>query len=1098
MRHTKLLLSLTATALILPGVLAAGGAAAAAAPTTVGASTAGSLIDQVNPFIGTQDNGNTFPGASAPFGMVQVSPDTGGEGGYDHSQNRIHGFSQTHLSGVGCPVVGELPVMPTTGAVTTVDSDAYRSTYSHDDEQASPGYYRVALSSYGIDAELTATDRTGWQRYTFPAGKQANVLFNTGKANMRVFDSEVHVVGDRTIEGRIHDGNFCAGKDEHTVWFSATFDRPFASFGTWSGSTITAGTRDAQTANGSNGAFVTFPEGTRSATVKVGLSYTGAAGARANLTSETGDSFDFDATRAALEERWESQLGKAVITGGSDERRTAYYTALYHSQLHPNLAADVDGRYHGWDGQVHTANGYTPRQNFSLWDTYRPQNQLLEVLAPDVARDSYLSVLAIGREGGWLPRWALVNSETNIMTGDPVTPFLVEGWSKGFLSGHETEAYALLRQNATQRPPVDSPYNGRSGQHYYTDLGYIPFGLQLGTDCVHHGGDNDCVHPASATLEYANADAALSLMAKALGHDADAELFTQRGASYRNLWDSQTQTFRPRLADGTWLDPYDPVEASHAFHEGGSYQYQWLAPQDPADLVRLMGGTKATEKRLDDFFAYPKLLTDPATTARTDWIEATYAYYSKPTYNPNNEPDLLAPSMYAFVQQPSKTATVNRAAFTLFNDGPDGMTGNDDLGTMSAWYVFSSWGLYPTMSGANYFVVSSPQFERTVIQVGRPRDGSTNQGGAVTITAPGVSDERRYVQTLTVNGKKSTRSWVGWDALKDGGALAHTVSTQPSPWGTAPADVPPSVTQAGRDPRVSLSMSVQPSSLVLPTGSTKGTLTVKLVAQAPKSLPVDLSVTAPKDWTVSSVADQIVVHSNGVPGSATVPVTIGLPEGTAPGRYAVNVTAAAPGVETVKRSISVEIREPLRCASNGAAACALDLTEAVNHDGTATVASPSEGNFDDSGWSYDAALLPAAGAWAHDGVTYQVPDASGSAPNFVEARGQTLLVPAGSHSTVKLLGATHSGDVSTALRLTYTDGTTATVPVTLTDWAAGSGHGGNTVAIAMDHRIKGGSGVDGPPVQIFAASAAADASRQLQSVTLPDDARFEVYAMTLG
>ncbi|GAB3871187.1 GH92 family glycosyl hydrolase [Terrabacter terrigena] len=1068
------------------------------APPT--AAAAEPLVGSVNPFIGTQDNGNTFPGASAPFGMVQVSPDTGGEGGYDHSQKSIYGFSQTHLSGVGCPVVGELPVMPTSGAVTTVDPSRYASSYSHSDEEAGPGYYRVGLPTYGVGAELTATDRTGWQRFTFPADKAANVLLNTGKANMRVFDSEVHVVGDRVVEGRIHDGNFCAGKDEHTVWFRAEFDRPFSSFGTWSGSTLTSGAREASTKDGGNGAAVTFPSGTTSVTMKVGLSYTGADGARANLAKETGDGFDFDATRAALTKRWEQQLGHARITGGSEQRRTAYYTALYHSLMHPNLASDVDGTYHGWDGRNHVADGYTPRQNFSLWDTYRPQNQLLEMLAPDVARESYLSVLAIGREGGWLPRWALVNSETNIMTGDPVTPFLVEGWSKGFLAGHEAEAYALLEQNATEQPPADSQYNGRSGQHYYERLGYIPFGLRVGTDCVSHGGDNDCAHPASATMEYAAADASLAIMARALGHTADASMLTERSGWYKNLWDAGTQTFRPRLSDGTWLDPYDPVEASHAFHEGGSYQYQWLAPQDPAGLVTLMGGRAPTEKRLDDFFAYDKLLTDPAGTARTDWIEATYAYYSKPTYNPNNEPDLLAPYTYAWVQRPAKIATVARAAFTLFTDGADGMTGNDDLGTMSAWYVFSSWGLYPTMSGANSFVVSSPQFERVDIDVATPTSVRSGQGGSLTITAPGVSDERRYVQTLAVNGVKSTKSWVGWDDLRQGGSLAHTVATTPSRWGTTPADVPPSAVSAGRDPRLSLSMTARPDPVVVPAGAREARLSVDLVGQAPKSLPVQVDAAAPQGWsaTVGRGGDgAVVLHSDGVPAGTSVRVTLTLPAGLGVGTHEVRVTASAPGVDPVTKVVTVQLQEALDCVP-GVTGCALDLTPARNHDGTATVTSPSEGNFDSSGWSYDAALLPTGATWSWNGTTYAAPVTSGTTPNFVEGRGQTILVRAAGGSAIHVIGATHNGDVSTALRLTYTDGSVQSVPISLTDWAAGSGHNGNRVAIAMNHRIKGGSGVDGPPVQLFGTTVAADPGRQLQSITLPGDDRFEVYAVSLG
>ncbi|GAA1256224.1 GH92 family glycosyl hydrolase [Streptomyces javensis] len=775
------------TAALLGGGLL-GPPGAAAAPSA--ASPPADPTSLVHPFVGTENFGNTFPGASAPFGMVQVSPDTGGQGGYDYDQNAIHGFSQTHLSGVGCGVAGELPIMPTTGAVSDVDPEHYRSTYSHDDEEATPGYYRVGLKSYGIDAELTATQRTGWQRYTFPATGAANVLFNTGKANQKVFGSEIRVVGDRTVEGRVEAGNFCAGKDRHTVYFTATFDRPFASYGTWRGTTPTPGSREAA-GEGGNGAWASFDATRdRDVVVKVGLSYTGPEGARKNLAAETGDSYDFDATRAALHDTWVKKLDAIRVGGGTEERRRAFYTALYHAQLHPNVAGDVDGRYTGFDGATHTASGYTPYQNFSLWDTYRPQNQFLEMVEPGVARDVALSVVAIGRDGGWLPRWALANSETNIMTGDPVTPFLVEAWSKGLLAGHEDEAYALLKKNATSTPPADSPYNGRSGVDYYRELGYVPSGLKLGTDCADKGGDNDCVHPASATLEYSAADAALALMARGLGHRADARMFAERGQAYRTLWDASIGQFRPRTADGAWVTPYDPVEAGRQFHEGGAYQYQWLVPQDPAGLVGLMGGRRATEKRLDDFFAYGKLLSDPAGTAREDWISAPYDYYGKPTYNPNNEPDLHAPYMYLWAGAPAKAATVVRAAMTLFTTGPDGMTGNDDLGTMSAWYVFSSLGLYPTMSGGDFLALSSPQFSSAVVRIGHY---GTRQGGTLTVTAPGASDAKRYVRSVSLNGRNVARTWLDWDQVAHGGKLAHQLSTEPSSWGTGRGTEPPSV-----------------------------------------------------------------------------------------------------------------------------------------------------------------------------------------------------------------------------------------------------------------------------------------------------------------
>ncbi len=750
-------------------------------------------VDLVRPFVGTENFGNTFPGASAPFGMVQVSPDTGGQGGYDYKNDTIYGFSQTHLSGVGCGVAGELPIMPTSGAVSSVDPNVYRSQYSHSDEIASPGYYRVRLEKYGIDAELTATARTGWQRYTFPANEAANVLFNTGRANQNVFDSEIHIVGDRTLEGKVHAGNFCAGRDKHTVFFTAVFDRPFDSFGTWQGSSINKNSRDAA-GSGGNGAFVTFNSNSdRDLVVKVGLSYTGLAGARQNLAAETGDGFDFDATRKALRQTWINELNRIAISGGSgpayNEKRSVFYTALYHSLLHPNLAGDIDRAYVGFDRQIHRAEGYNPYQNFSLWDTYRPQNQLLELLVPEVARDVALSVVAIGRDGGWLPRWALANSETNIMTGDPVTPFLVEAWSKGLLAGHEEEAYTLLRRNATSQPPADSAYNGRSGIDFYSSHGYIPFGLKRGTDCVDKGGDNDCDHPASATLEYAAADASLALMAAGLGKIADAYLFTMRGQWYRNIWDPQIKQFRPRNSDGSWLNPYNPIGANEQFHEGGAYQYQWLVPQDPAGLVGLMGGRAAAEERLDEFFVQNNLLSNPSATVHDDWISKPYDYYAKATYNPNNEPDLLAPYMYLWTGAPAKTATVVRAALSLFTSGPDGMTGNDDLGTMSAWYVFSSLGLYPTMSGSNFLAVTSPAFPSAIVKVGSM--------GTLVITAPGASESNRYVQSVTLNGADLSNTWIHWSDINRESSLAFTVDNSPSNWGTSEDAQPPSVNRSG-------------------------------------------------------------------------------------------------------------------------------------------------------------------------------------------------------------------------------------------------------------------------------------------------------------
>lgn len=1071
-------------------------AAAVLAPVTATPAEVEDPTTLVNPFVGTQDFGNTFPGASAPFGMVQVSPDTGGQGGYDYEQDHIHGFSQTHLSGVGCGVAGELPIMPTTGQVDTVDPAKYRSKYSHDDEEAVPGYYRVGLSSYDIDVELTATPRTGWQRYTFPETGAANLLFNTGKANQAVHDSEVHVVGDRTIEGRITAGGFCAGKDEHTVYFTASFDRPFDSYGTWRGDDIRPGTRDAEGAGG-NGAWIGFDA--REATevvAKVGLSYTGMDGARANLAAETGDGHDFDAARDQLHEDWVRQLRSIEIGGGTSERQTAFYTALYHAQLHPNLAGDVDGRYRGFDGEIHTAEGYTPYQNLSLWDTYRPQNQLLELLEPQVARDVALSILAIGREGGWLPRWSLANSETNIMTGDPVTPYLVETWSKGLLAGHEDEAYAMLRDNATTTPPQDSPYNGRSGVEYYRDRGYVPSGLEVGADCAHKGGDNDCAHPASASLEYAAADSALALMAKGLGHDADARTFAARGQWYRNLWDDSIKQFRPRTETGTWLTPYDPVAAGHQFHEGGAYQYQWLVPQDPAGLAKLMGGRTATEQRLDDFFVYEKLLTDPAGTAREDWITDPYDYYGKPTYNPNNEPDLLAPYMYHWAGAPAKSATVVRAAMTLFTTGPDGMTGNDDLGTMSAWYVFSSLGLYPTMSGGDFLAVSSPQFDTATVRIG---EYAERQGGALTITAPGASDTNRYIQNVSLDGGDVSRNWLDWDAIAHGGELDHELGTTPSDWGTAESEQPPSVGRAPADDRRHVDAALRPQQAAVGRSEADQAvaLTLDVLGQAPGALTVSVKTKAPKGWDVTPTPEPpLDIDSGHLPVQRTVALAVTVPGGTPIGEYPVTVKVKARGTDPVTREAVIAVRPPGACAATEAGQCAIDLTGELNHDGTATAAASEAGDFDGQGWSYDAELLPEAGTVTWDGVVHAAPDPTGTADNLVEARGQSLVAPDGEYGGLSLVAASHNGPVETAVSVRFADGSTAEIPVTVGDWA-GSPPSGSTVVLDMPHRIKAGQGVDGPPVRLYGTGFDFGGDKRVQSVTLPDDARVEIYAITL-
>ncbi|MEU4741253.1 GH92 family glycosyl hydrolase [Actinosynnema sp. NPDC023658] len=733
-------------------------------------------VESVDTFIGTKDDGNTFPGASAPFGMAHSSPIGSHYAGYRYDDPVIRGFGHFFLSGAGCWEQGGLvSILPTTGLPGSFDHRRYGAAYAHDGEVGRPGYYRVRLDS-GITVESTATTRTGVERFSFPPGATPHVLVNVGQANDKepVFASSVRVVDDRTLAGTVVSQAFCGGKP-YTTYFTTTFDRPFAATGNWGG---------ADGGEGLRGQWVRFTEGP--VTAVTALSHVDAEGAAKNLGEAGGRSFD--ELRAAAQEMWRRELS-SVETSAEGEDRTVFYTALYHVLLQPLTGNDVDGRYRGFDDRVHVADGWTYHEYFSLWDTYRAQNQLLALLRPSRARDIARSLLAIHEQGGWLPRWAYANQETNTMTGDPVTPFLVDLWRFGALEGFEEQAYRALWSNATGVPPTSSPFEGRAGNPSYLRAGFV----QYDKDFRKKGQDVDPHHGASATLEYALADSSLSIMARELGHDDDAEVLRRRGLNYRVLWDDAvsdrgfTGFPRPKLRTGEWLTPFTP-QGPDGFHEGTAWQYQWLVQQDVPGLVARLGGRGAALARLDDFFAYPDLVADPAEAVREKWVVGPYDYYNQFRYNPNNEPDLHVPWMYALVGQPWKTSAVVRAAQTLFVAAPNGVTGNDDLGQMSAWYVLSALGLYPVAPGTGDFVLNAPRFERAVVHLEDGRD--------ITVTAAGADPSRlQYTRSLTVDGEPLDRAYLDHRSLRRGAHLDHVLTTDPAEatWATAAESAPPSI-----------------------------------------------------------------------------------------------------------------------------------------------------------------------------------------------------------------------------------------------------------------------------------------------------------------
>ncbi|MDF9868351.1 MULTISPECIES: GH92 family glycosyl hydrolase [Streptomyces] len=763
--------------------LLGGAVAAPASADGAGHAGRGRLTDLVNAFIGTENEGNTYPGAAVPFGMVQFSPDTGHNTGYDYSETHIRGFSTVHISGVGCGLGGDLPVLPTTGDITSTDNAVYAAGFSHDDEKAGPGTYQVGLDT-GIKAELSATERTGVQRYTFPATDKANVLINAGQSLHRTVNTEVEILDDRTVRTAITGSGFCQDTKPYTVYTVTRFDRPFTVSGTWKGETVTEGSTASSAGAERNGAFVRF-DTTKDRTVEAttAISYVDAKGAALNLRAEGGRSYDRVAR--AAQAAWEDRLDDVRAKGGSETLRRTFYSSLYRSFLAPNIGSDVDGRYTGWDQRIHKAKGFTYYQNWSLWDTYRTQAQLLSLLAPHESRDMAISVIKIDEDSGWLPKWGYGTVETNIMTGDPVTPFLTNAYQQGLLKGYEEQAYRALKKNADGVPPADSAPVGREANKEYLADGFAPY---IKGRAHVKPGDSDYDHGASATLEYALSDAMLGRMAKELGHDQDAARYAERAQNYRKIFDSSTGFFRARDANGDFTGPADPAR-SEGFHEGTSWQYQWLVPQDLPGMVSLIGGTDAANERLDSFFAYEQLLQDPSKTAREVWVNGPYDYYNADKYNPQNEPDLIAPYTYLSTGQPWKTTDVVHAALTLFTDTPTGMTGNDDLGTMSAWNVLSSIGVFPVQPGTDTWGLSTPVFERVDLTL----DRRYYPEGALTVKAPGTSDSARYIRSARTDGAAYGKTYLTTEDIRRTRELSFEVGTTPSGWGTSADAAPPAL-----------------------------------------------------------------------------------------------------------------------------------------------------------------------------------------------------------------------------------------------------------------------------------------------------------------
>jgi predicted alpha-1,2-mannosidase len=779
---------------------------------------AGDPASLVDPMIGTGSGGatvgqiDTYPGASAPFGMLSFSPDTPSRpdgGGYNYADHSITGFSLTHLSGPGCGAYGDFPILPTVGSIGGNPVGA-TEPFDHADEHAAPGQYQVTLApgtSDAIHADLAATARTGIGTFTYPPAAAANMLFKIGDAQSGNEAADITVTGDDEVTGDETAGRFCGSPGTYQVHFVATFSRPFTSYGTWqakparpsvvthptgrfdweyhegsSGTpTITPMTTPtgASATGAGSGAWVTFaPTQQGSVTMKVAISYVSPDDAWQNLEAED-PGWSTAAVAAGTNATWNDYLGRIRIGGGTAAERAQFYTALYHALLGPNVFSDVNGDYTGFDNKVHQVpEGTTQYANYSGWDIYRDEVQLLAVVAPEQASQMMSSLLNDQAQGGWLPKWGFANDYTGVMNGDAADPILADAYAFGARDFDARAALAAMVKGATVVPTASQLgqgwYDERPGLSAYESEGYIPNTSQSSRSTVDNG--------ASETLEYSVADFAISRLAHDLGDSSTAATFLKRSQNWTNIFNTAVGYIEPRDGSGQFpeLGPTAYGWASFGqsgFQEGNAAQYTWSVPQNLGGLISAIGGDAAVIKRLDTFFQ--QLNAGP--NAPYDWA--------------GNEPSLGTPWIYDYAGAPSMTQrVVHELLTTVYSDSPGGEPGNDDLGAMSAWYVWASLGIYPQTPGTAVLALGAPLFSAAELDVpGRPR---------VTISAPGASPSS-YIQGVTVNGRPSQDAWLPGAIIDGSGAPATTASvgftlsgTPNASWGSAPAEAPPSY-QAG-------------------------------------------------------------------------------------------------------------------------------------------------------------------------------------------------------------------------------------------------------------------------------------------------------------
>ncbi|MTI86769.1 MAG: glycoside hydrolase family 92 protein [Balneolaceae bacterium] len=706
----------------------------------------------VDVFTGTGGHGHTYPGATVPFGMIQPSPVNGTAGwdwvsGYHYSDDVITGFAQTHLSGTGIGDLNDILIMPVNEKVSIVGESkyggkrSYASKFSHNFEKAWPGYYSVLLQDTGINAEMTATDRVALYRFTYPDNEYKSMVMDLGfSLNWDSTDSSrVQIENDTTITGYRMSTGWAANQ---RVYYAMKFSKPAS----LSRVVVDSVSADSSTKEFKGKEIITrfdFDEEGKDVLVKVAISAVSEAGAKKNLESLSG--WDFDESRLFAEMDWDKELNKIKVKGNREDKEV-FYTALYHSKLAPVLFSDVDGAYRGADDSVYTAQNRDRYTVFSLWDTFRAQHPLLTITNPDRVNDMINTMLDFYKETGLLPVWELHGNETNTMTGYHAIPVILDAYAKGFRGFDAELAFEAMKASAMQN---------RRNTDLYREYQYIP------TDMAEES--------VTKTLEYAFDDWCIAQMAYLLDKEDEYEHFIVRAGYWQNLYDETTKFMRGKTADGVWAEPFDPLRSSHRrntdYTEGNAWQHSWFVPHDVERLINKMGGDDAFSARLDSMFEMSSIITGDDVSPDISGMIGQYAH--------GNEPSHHIAYLHNYTGKPWKTQKrVSQIMDSLYFSGPEGLSGNEDCGQMSAWYVFSAMGFYPVNPASGVYAIGSPIFEEIEIQLSGDK--------TFKVIAKGASDDKPYIQSATLNGKIFERSYITHQEITAGGKLVFEMGSDPN------------------------------------------------------------------------------------------------------------------------------------------------------------------------------------------------------------------------------------------------------------------------------------------------------------------------------